>query len=498
MNDPRSPTADDTLASIELRSIHDWLATPPAAQAEDELAPLHAHLATLREMPAPAHRRQEALDLLHARARDTIARLLPELAGTSLPLPRRTRQTVRAMQELLLRIAEDYLKAAADLDTPPGGGPPPSTLWRALDALASHLLVSNYVAAPATTGIWQKLHQAYRTALRHGTADLPAPGGGDTPEQIYLGALLLSSAQPASFTSREIDLVVDYIRRFGSRAAFLPTERPARGDSVFWVDVDRDGPPIAVSRQPAPAGVPCFTTALLAELAEEQADALEAGVAPDKLDLPEAAATAIGHGVIRRLAHYWGHPGKRRFPRRRQNYRATLCVGLPALAQLFGGDEEPAGELTSWMVTNESPDGYALMHVAGKTARLAAGDVIAVRTENAASWQVCLVRWALSENPEHLELGVQILATSATPVSVANPKAPASSGPQAALLLPALPPVRLSEALVVPTGAMPPGSDKLVLLIERDNLEVREVSVTQVDEQTGSVEVVAIATHDQP
>ncbi|MDQ5959409.1 MAG: cyclic-di-GMP-binding protein, partial [Pseudomonadota bacterium] len=42
MNDFPSTSDDETLALIDLRAILDWLATPPAAKAEDELAPLHA------------------------------------------------------------------------------------------------------------------------------------------------------------------------------------------------------------------------------------------------------------------------------------------------------------------------------------------------------------------------------------------------------------------------------------------------------------------------
>ena len=90
----------------------------------------------------------------------------------------------------------------------------------------------------------------------------------------------------------------------------------------------------------------------------------------------------------------------------------------------FHDDETQAGELTSWMVTNESPDGYALMHVTGKTNRVTPGDIVALRTENVADWQICIVRWALSENPEHLEIGLQVLATRATRQS-----SPARRGP---------------------------------------------------------------------
>ncbi|EKE16563.1 MAG: hypothetical protein ACD_10C00912G0001, partial [uncultured bacterium] len=64
------------------------------------------------------------------------------------------------------------------------------------------------------------------------------------------------------------------------------------------------------------------------------------------------------------------------------------------------------------MVTNESPDGYALMHISGNTNGLHVGDIIALQAlgehvETPAAWHVCLIRWAISENPEHIELGLE-------------------------------------------------------------------------------------------
>lgn len=498
MSTPPPSRDDDSLAQIDLRAILDWLATPPAARPEDELAPLHTHLTALRDARTTAHRRHEVLDMLYVRAHAAISRLLPELIDVSLPLSRRTRHTVRGMQELLLAIAEDYVDTLGDLDERLVKGlrrPPELTLWRTIDALASHLLISSHVAAPFAAGIWLRLHRAYALACQDGLALSPVHGTDRTVQTAYLNALLLACAQPASFTSAEIELVIDYIARFGSRATVLAETDDAEAEGVFWIDPERDAPPTAVIRRPAPPGALRFSCERLAELAEEQLDAIERGVPADALDLPEEANTPMGHGVLRRLAHYWGHPGKRRFPRRRQNYRAVLCIGLQSMWKLFRDDATEAGELTSWMVTNESPDGYALMHVSGKTARIAAGDVVAIRTETATTWQVCIVRWALSENPEHLELGLQILATKATPAILAEHAGgdrSAETAQQQVLLLPRLPPVRPTETLLAPSGTAHPGLGRMVLLLERDNLEVREVHATRLDEQTGRVEILAI------
>lgn len=506
MNDPRpnspaSITDGDALALIDIHSILEWLATPPAPRAEDELAPLHTHLTVLRNAQTAPHQRHKVLDLLYARAHGVVEKLLPELTGVSLPLSRRTRHTVRGMQDVLLMVAEDYRATLDDLDEHLIKGlrrPPELTLWRILDALYLHLLISNFAASPPGPGIWGMLNDAYRIAERDGHTEADNQGTDCTIRETYQRALLLACAQPASFSSRELVLVVDYVKRFGSRITRLPDGSVEEVDGAFWIDLGRDAPPTADKRRPAPEGALRFACERLAELAEEQIAALEAGVPPEALDLDAAMNTPSGHGILRRLAHYWGQPGKRRFPRRRQNYRAVLCVGLEALWQLFKEDHTQAGEITSWMVTNESPDGYAVMHVSGKTAKLSAGDIVALRTESSNDWQICLVRWALSENPEHLELGLQILATRATPAVLAVPGKDGAPGRHSVLILPPLPPMRTTELLIAPSGTTHAGARKLVLLVERENIEVREMQATHVEEQTSSVELISIALDAEP
>lgn len=490
-------TDDDILALIDLRATLAWLATPPPAQAEEDLAPLHAHLTAVRDTRTAPVQRRKVLDMLDARAKAAVRRLLPEIVGVSLPLSRRSRQTVRGMQTLLLMLAEDHLQPGEDIRMKRSGSDPLSA-WRALDALAGHLLISGYAGAPYGPGVWKMAHRIYRTAADAGYASAHIREAGCTIEDTYLRACLLACAQPASFTSREIALVVDYIARFSSRAVFIAHAAADAAEGVFWIDPDRDAPPTSAGRRPAPAGALCFACERLAQLAEEQVDALQAGARAAALDLPESADTPAGHGVLRRLAHRWGHPGKRRFPRRRQNYRAELCIGLGAVRALFDGKPETDVEPTQWMVTNESPDGYAVMHVAGKTGRLAAGDAVAVRSENKADWQVCIVRWAQSENPEHLELGLQIVATHAIAATLVTPGDTAQGRRWPVLALPALPPIRPDEALLAPTGTAAAGAQKLILLIERENLEIREIRATGLGEQTAAVELITFVPDEMP
>lgn len=60
------------------------------------------------------------------------------------------------------------------------------------------------------------------------------------------------------------------------------------------------------------------------------------------------------------------------------------------------------------------------------------------------------------------------------------------------LILPAIPRLRSSELLVVASGVLPTKHQKLILVIEDENVFVREVHCTRVHEQTSSVEILSI------
>ncbi len=506
---PPPPPAD-------LQTIFAWLATAPTARADDDLPALRAHLTALRDIAGSPQERAHALDLLYARCMRLVEKITPSLRLVELPVPRRTRQTVRGMQAALQLLAAQLLRSEPASGATSHGDPynspdrPEQRLWRGLNVLSRHLLISHLVAAPAGVGIWQQLHAAYATVRRLRLAEKTPAGERCTLQHVYYATVLIGCAQPSAFTPREIDFIAAYLERFadeveplaaGSAKIASAADEPG---GLFWIDPQRDAPGFAWARKPpAPeTQVQIFSCDRLAALLQRQLAALDAGQAPQQIGLPALAAGAAGRGVLRRLAGYWGSPLKRRFQRRRQNYRAVLCCGLDNLWQLLHDGQASAAEVSNWMITNESPDGFALMHVAGKTGKLAVGDVAAIRTEAGKDWQICIARWALSENPEHFELGLQILAPRALPAQFALFGPDGASGPPPqllpALLLPRLPPLRETETLIVPSDRIPAPPTKLVLVLEQENVAVREVRTTHREEQTASVETYTLQPDAAP
>ncbi len=494
------PDIGNKVKGISLSSLSTWLDSPDTLGPAQSLLILRDHLNGLSNDEPPPSQGLSICDRLYVRGISTIERLIPSLVEAPVPAPGKTRQTIRIMQDVLSLLA-DHLLDLHDKCNRPGQGEsrtdPDLVLWRVLHALSRHLLIGSLTASPAGPGIWRKLHQTYGLARELGVTRKTPEGAARTLQDEYYAAVLLGCAQPASFTAREIVFLDAYLERFSGKID-SNRDKPERNAEMFWIDPTRDAPATPCSRKPPPQETPVlyFSCGRLADLLVNQLEALDSGKDAKELALPEFAATPAGRGVLRRLINHWGDPGKRRFPRRRQNYRAQLCAGLKNVFQLFQRDPVPA-EASNWMIVNESPDGYAVMHVSGKTGTITVGDVVALKTETANHWQLCIIRWALSENQEHLEVGLQILSAHAVAAHLALPSGTDGNFCQQVLVLPETPALRPEESLVVPSGMLAGHSKNLVLVIEKDNIEVREINAGKRGEQNGLIEIYEIET-DRP
>lgn len=484
-----------------VKSILEWLTLAHGRAGLEDATRLHRKLLLLRATPLPKEQRLQLLDLLYGYAARLATAQFPALHEATLPVSRKMRQLVRSIQDSLEVLAQDYV------DTQPTAPEsatrrPADSLRPAMQCLAWHLTISHLAAAPTAPGIWQQLHGVFRSARRLGVEDEPGPEGESTIHRIYLSSLLLSVVQPASFTSRELEFIGNYIDHCAPTIQ-LAEEIPAEHEGIFWIDPDRDAPAHALARRTPPPETPVlyFACDVIAQGAADHLTALEGGRPAADLGLPAFAESHAGRGVLRRLASFWGRPAKRKFPRRRQSYRADLCAGLGPLWQLLNSPEEVPAAVSEWMITNESPDGYAMMHVSGTPGELRVGDIVALRPHRGdatgeRAWQICIVRWALSENPEHIELGLQVLAGQGIPAILALPRNHQAG--TAALLLPKAPPLRPSQALVVPTGMVDDPTEKLIVVVEQDNVAVYELRPTCLDERTASVEVFTVEPDERP
>ncbi|MCL2346084.1 MAG: hypothetical protein FWC58_09575 [Desulfobulbus sp.] len=491
-----APLSPATEANI--KSILAWLAMTRDHSGSDDAEQLHRQLLKLRGTPMPIAERCKLLDLLYDRVERLVKAELPGFQKMALPVANKMRLRIKRIVGLLEIMTQDYSIALTELLGPADNDSPHNALLRAMQCITWQIKIDHLVAAPTGVGLWRQLHALFRTARRHRLETLPDPRGNAGIARLYSDILLATIAQPASFSASELEFINDYIE--GSPFCVELSDTPPIGaEAVFWIDLERDiGAHALIRRLPAAESQPLyFACDAIATEARRQLDELERGASAADLKLPPFAETRAGRGVLRRLADGWGKPARRRFPRRRQAYRANLCLGLDSLWRLMRHVGNPV-PLSEWMVTNESPEGYALMHVGGDTDNLRIGDVVAVQAideRHDAPWHICLIRWAISENPEHIELGLQLLAPRAIAAEIAQP-GELDAGCVAVLILPETPPLRPSESLLTPPGKIERTGAPLILLVERDNLLIREIRAGNLDGQTGSIELFSVVARD--
>ncbi len=438
------------------------------------------------------------LDLFYDRAQRLSHALRTRLTEASLPLGKELRAIAALLVTANENIAAGYERVLQDAERLANSKRrhPSVVAARALRCLVEAMECSYMVAGPLPAELWQRAHALARTARKYFDPTASAiPGLSLDAERIYKGLLALAAAQPEGFTPEEIALASTYLTQFSAAVNLLQAPPAEEEGSWYWLDCSRDMGPVPPNRRIPPdhGDLLYCSFQFLARLLGEQVSALEAGMPAGNLRLPEGAAGHGGIAALKRLQAHWARPPHRQHVRRHSNFRAQVCVGLTELWQLLENEgapddsDKPAPRMTEWMVLNESAAGYAVMHVTGNVDGLVTGSAIALRTAPDKPWNICIVRWMKSENPEHIELGLELVAPAASSVQIMFRNGDPDQQPTPGLLLPAIPALREHPAILAPSGAY--NARRFFIVSGEEKTHVMQGRLLSVDLQTGTVEM---------
>ena len=477
----------------ETDSFRRWLEAEPADEVADDLDALRAHLGALQDADPDRAASSRLMESAATRALDISARVRSSLQEVGLPLPRALHVVVTRLARALLAIAQGLEAEAAS--TGPGAAPAEradreARVRRALLLCHEAFVVSAMSAASTPLGLWAFAHRV--------AGELP----GDSS---YASMTLMAAAQPESFTARQLNWIADFLA--AQHPAVLPSAGDESAESAWWVLVSGDAAPVSSARRLPPAGSDVrhfsaapFDHALLARIRQLEvviADAEDGGevaaVDMAEVEMLDAEDETLPLGLtpieilalLRTLRERWLNPPLRTQRRRPHHYVVQVCVGLRALWELARG-RPGAGRVLEWQVLNESPGGYAIMNIAGIEAELSSGIVLGLRRPGDTPWTLCVVRWVRSDNPDQVELGLQVLALSYSAVQVAFRGTPLR-GVAPALALPVMEPVRRHPAFLAPAGTY--ASRRFIFLREGTHLYVAQGRALGLDMQTTSVEL---------
>jgi hypothetical protein len=329
----------------------------------------------------------------------------------------------------------------------------------------ARILINSYTSyAPVPPRTWHDAHAIYLFAHQRNLQQTPiaSDSAENTPERIYVQALLVALANPYGFLPGQLNQVVAYLQEHSHWARITdvaPVHRLAK--AVAIIPVGHDFPPFSANKGGNVDGSKLFLLTFdLAFQIQEQLRVLEAGGVQPLTGGRDQASRAEYVALLRRLLRQWAIPPARQFNRLPSRARVVMCAGLPGVWQYSRGAHAQGASMPQGLpamhacqVVNHTPGGYALRQIDSAHSPLRIGELIALRVEGRNTLQVALVRWFRNTlRGSGLEFGCELLSDQ--PQAAA---ASAEGGPTAALLPAVVLPEDGQDAspptVLVPAGA---------------------------------------------
>lgn len=473
--------------------VLDWLASELSDDADLELAALVRHLDELARPEISRNQFHRCVDLMQARAL-AISRLFRErFAGATLPLTVGLHRSATRLVSALGKIAAGYEEILAEVRhrlVRTMRRNPETISAKALEILGEQLTIAHLAGNTAPYEFWLHAHAFFLGSRSEVSVDAKPNGIPESTLRAYKYLLTFSATQPEGLSGHEINWLSDYLLVNAKHATIRLTASAEAGLGWLWVDPDQDTPPIAINRRGPPAvdGLIYFTAEELARRSTTLIEQLE-GDGPEPTGLPAGLQRAEIAMLLRRAREYWASPPHREHSRRRNQYAVSVCSGLETIWKMLRepGTARQTRYATEWMVVNESPTGYAIMQVTGTANDLSPGIAIAIRRSPEEPWTLCVVRWIRTETPEQVELGLQVLANTAKPVSVGFRNAENQRPMRPALVLPPIAALGRQQAILAPAGTY--SARRFMLVSDTQRLYIAQGRLLSLDMQTPAIEL---------
>lgn len=309
----------------------------------------------------------------------------------------------------------------------------PALCARHIAARAAVMKWEQFHYGPIPEGLWKKMGQALLLAESAGVAgksvSLGTSRGLSSPLQEFEKAVVFQAASLDSLLPLEIELAERLIEHFLAGFIFANV---VSHDSVYWVDLEQDLPPLRLARMPAQAQPTqrFFKPGNAHREIQQLLATLEQGgdVPPDiKLGGQVYPKTLIP--VLRHLAAYLAPvPPQRRHDRHRVKHRMSVLNGLINAFVVFSGEfgGRPAGlQMESWVVENVSRGGFGVVLTSGSADWLRVGVLIAMQPEGGENWLLGIVRRYHRLSETEARVGIYALARQVVSVEL-KPRAASS------------------------------------------------------------------------
>lgn len=462
---PFGGTSDDSVIAVELQQ---WL------QGVARIEPVGAaHLLT-EKLPRilagqrSLHKRMRILDEVNALALDILPNIEHQVAEAPLPLSDATNAQAMAADNLLKALANGYQDVIAVIEKQRLGVGLIRLLRHALNRATAILCRRQMLAytayAPASSSSWLLLHQF--NAKARGLRTESDTAGDREGETDYAAALLLAYADPTKYPRSALRGLLRVIAAYAPQlqvepaSPFAAAPRADDEGARFRIrpDEGRPGRPLGKETRLDDGDwvVDCsdVVRALRHDIALRESR---------QGDAPEGGFNELS--LLRKLDKMWHTQPVRRFNRQRFRPRGDLVSGLPDLSRVLSGevvlprrDEVvelglPEGmQVSEWLISDESPDGFGIRYVSGSMSALEVGQIVGIRPRERSRVHVCQIRRIANGGQGRIDVGLQEIGPRAQVFSLP----PACGG--RGLFVPRMQAFGDAAGIVVPLGAIPLGA----------------------------------------
>ncbi|MBU0594095.1 MAG: hypothetical protein KKH74_10220 [Gammaproteobacteria bacterium] len=520
-----SVPAPEQNLTVETRpkQVAEWLAALPLSNLNESSRTILDALSALNRSKVAEDTRLKLLELYRTTISDLMTSLEAQFSGQPLPLPEKSRLIASQARQLQTELAYGYkiilLDQASRKLSFGSNKQLPLVVERAIASLGRMLVVCYQTYAPTPAGVWAEMHILFTYAVEQGIQDESVSDHGrqSSVNLAYKQALLLALLDPYRLMQGEVNKVLEYLTQFGGNAHLQPLMQTSNPSGFFLVRLDSDKPPRALAHDITVTDARTdilLNTIELARLLHQQISQLESGMDPKALLLPFATKDFGYPNLLRRMLKHWGIAPKRLFNRTQHDAKMEICAGIRSIHHFLSGDlsggvagrvaEHETTEITleladspldktshqtyvskNWLIINESAGGLALSKDPKTDVQVRVGEIIGLRPENNDAWNIGVVRWVSSENPNHLQLGAQMIAPTATPVTLRPLITSAGTPFQPALLLPEIPALKQPATLVCLRGGFLPQRE---FLLDQNGVP-QNVRATRLLEQTATFDL---------
>jgi len=500
-----------TKQSFDYRSasVEQWVQTLPVGNVGETARLVYGALNEVNRLNISWRERQKFLEQLREPVNYVQGSLIKRYTGMSFPLPPKTQRIATLSQTLYLEMALGYKTAIEEMlgssFLTRDNKMLTEMIHRAVRYLSQAVLTSYKTYAPHPHNSWFELHMLFLHAeykkLHLGPVRdrfnevMP----DSSIARAYKQILLLALASPYRLRQGEAEQIYHALASWAGHAQIIPYNNPAASEALFVVHMDSDDAPDYQAFNHRDCNTELcrlVDTRQLSHLLQEDL----------KYQASEGKQGMIAPELMLRLIRSWGVAPKRSFSRNEREARIEVVVGGSMLHQALAhqlGDESQYGKrsfyasktvagvsqptsedvwdifasnkiqhgyqeyekqqqapqkaepdlvIQKWLIRNESAGGYRLALAQEQQSKVQVGELLGLRSAQGSNlWEIGAVRWIRQPGDGGLEIGVQVLAPQALPVTVRNVKDGGKAAQhQYALLMPAIPTIGQPASLIVP------------------------------------------------